>query len=68
MIDAPLFHQHDSVSIHDQIAELKRERKMREHAYPRWIASGLLKPGLAMRHNAALDAAIRTLEHLRDTT
>lgn len=63
--DRELFHTQDHVSIADQIAELKRERSIREQVYPRWIANGTLKAGLAMRRNAALDAAIRTLEQIR---
>lgn len=66
--DAALFHTHDSVSLVAQIEELRRERKIREQVYPRWIANGTLKPGLAMRRNAALDAAIATLEQLRTST
>jgi hypothetical protein len=63
-----LFHTYDSVSITDQIDELRRERKIREQVYPRWIANGTLKPGLAMKRNAALDAAIRTLEQIEQST
>jgi hypothetical protein len=69
MIGGPeLFHTYDSVSISDQIDELRRERKIREQVYPRWIANGTLKPGLAMKRNAALDAAIRTLEQIKQST
>ncbi|HLG49328.1 MAG TPA: hypothetical protein VKY24_23995 [Reyranella sp.] len=66
--DPLLFHAHDHVSLADQIAELQRERKIREQVYPRWIANGTLKPGLAMKRNAALDAAIKTLEDIRHST
>jgi hypothetical protein len=63
-----LFHAQDSVSLDGQLDELRRERKIREQVYPRWIANGTLKPGLAMRRNAALDAAIKTLEQLKQST
>jgi hypothetical protein len=66
--DPELFHTYDSVSITDQIEELRRERSMREQVYPRWIANGTLRPGLAMKRNAALDAAIRTLEQIKQST
>jgi hypothetical protein len=48
-----------------QIAELKRERKMRERVYPFWITSKKIRQHDADYQMAALDAAIETLEGLK---
>lgn len=53
-----------SVSLAEQLQELRRERKMRVFVYPRLISSGKLKPDDAARYNLALDAAIVTLDEL----
>jgi hypothetical protein len=52
-------------SLAAQIAELKRERKMRERVYPFWITSKKIRQHDADYQMAALDAAIETLEALR---
>jgi hypothetical protein len=69
MTEPGLFpHAHDHVSLDAQIAELKREQRMRDDVYPRWINSGTLKPSVAMRRQAALAAAIESLERLKHST
>lgn len=47
-----------------QLAELKRERRMRERVYPHLVSSGKLKAHAADYQNNALDGAIATLERL----
>lgn len=50
----------------EQIAELERERRLRDRVYPRLIEAKKLKQATADRNNAALDAATRSLKWLRD--
>ena len=50
-------------SISQQLADLKRERTLRQQVYPKLIASRKLSQKLADWQMACLDAAIRTLEH-----
>jgi hypothetical protein len=52
--------------IAEQIAELRRERNMRRRVYPKLISSGKLKPNEAQYSNQCLEAAITTLEFMRD--
>lgn len=49
-------------SIEAQIAELKRERKMRERVYPKWVSGRMMTQHQSDRQMACLDAAIATLE------
>lgn len=49
-------------SIAEQIAELKRERSMRQRVYPKWVAADRMKQEEADRNMTRLDAAIATLE------
>lgn len=51
-------------TLREQITELKRERRMRDHVYPAMVSTGRLVQGEAFRRNAALDAAIATLTRL----
>lgn len=53
-------------SLASQLAELRRERKMRHTVYPHLIASQKLTEHQAAYQNAALDGAIATLERLVD--
>ena len=48
----------------EQIACVRRELAMRRSAYPRWIASGRLKPADAEREVARMEAVLATLESL----
>ena len=51
-----------------QIAELKREARIREYAYPRFVAVGRLSAQAADLQRQRLYAAITTLEQLRQAT
>jgi len=51
-------------SLPAQLAELKREKKMRAGVYAHWIASGKIKREVADYQTNALDGAIRTIETL----
>lgn len=53
-------------SLTAQLAELRRERKMRGQVYPHLIASRKLTERQAAYQNAGLDGAIATLERLVD--
>lgn len=48
--------------LHMQIAELERERQMRQRVYPRWVEAGKLSQEEADRRNKCLDAAIESLD------
>jgi hypothetical protein len=50
------------VSLSDQIAELKREIKLRQRVYPRLIAQEKLTRQDAQRHMTNIIAALHTLE------
>lgn len=56
----------DRVSLTRQIGELKAERLMRERVFPRRVAKGEMKQAAADYRNESLDAAIATLEWVRD--
>jgi hypothetical protein len=53
-----------AVSLSRQIAELRRERRMRDEAYPRLVASKKMKAEEADYLIESLEAAIDTLEWL----
>jgi chorismate mutase len=55
----------ERVSLAHQIAELKREAKIRESVYPQFIARARMTEGEAREHIVRLSAAIRTLEWLQ---
>lgn len=48
----------------EQIYEVRRELRMREQNYPRWIAAGTLEQARADKQMARLKAALATLEEL----
>jgi len=50
------------VPLSDQIAEIRREIKLRERVYPRLIAQERLSRQDAQRHMTNLIAALHTLE------
>lgn len=52
------------VSLSRQLAELRRERRMRDQVYPRLVAKREMKQAEADYLNESLDAAIATLEWL----
>ncbi len=45
---------HRPIDLNHKISELKRELRMREHLYPRWVASAKLKKEDADRRIAVL--------------
>ena len=51
-------------SLTAQLAELRREREMRVHAYPHFVENRRLTQAKADYQCNALDAAIKTLERL----
>lgn len=57
-----------AVPIDDQIAEVKRELRMRAHAYPRFVAAGKLTLLESARQTARLEAALETLERVKVET
>lgn len=48
----------------DQIACVRREISMRQNVYPKWVASGRLKPDDAKREQARMQAVHDSLERL----
>jgi hypothetical protein len=54
------------MSIADQLTCAKRELAMRRNAYPKWIASGRMKPATADHEIAAMEAIVATLQKLQD--
>lgn len=53
-----------TISLADQIKEVKRELAMRERLYPGWIAKGTLKQADADRQLERMRAALATLHEL----
>jgi hypothetical protein len=49
-------------SLDEQIASVKREIKLRENAYPKWIESGRMKQEVANREIRAMKSVLFTLE------
>lgn len=54
-----------TVPLDDQIAEVERELRAREHVYPRLIEKGRLKPETADKHVCHLTWALQSLKFLR---
>lgn len=54
--------------IQECLLELKREYRMREHAYPKWIAQGKLKQDESNRRMERLLRAIKHFEGLLAVT
>lgn len=52
------------VSLSDQIAEVKRELRLREINYPRWIAAGKMNQAEADRQLERMRAVLATLEEV----
>lgn len=53
------------VAIEDQIAEIKREIRMREGVYPKWVQSGRMKQADSDRQIARMRAVLETLEAVK---
>lgn len=52
------------ITLLEQIAELRREARIRRSVYPRWVAKGTLTADESSRQQERLQAAIDTLEGL----
>ena len=52
------------VSLHDQIACVEREIRMREKAYPHWVARGKMRQEAADRELLGMRAVLATLQGL----
>lgn len=53
------------IPIEAQIACVKREIELRSRVYPRWTATGKLKPATADSEIAAMRAVLATLERVK---
>ena len=49
------------VTMAEEIACVKRELAMRERAYPKWVASGRMKPEEAERETRRMRAVLKRL-------
>lgn len=54
------------VSIEEQIAELEREIRLREHVYPRWVEQKKMLQPQADKAMERMRAALATLRQVRD--
>jgi len=64
--DLPLTPELEPPTITDQIAAVRREIAMRQNVYPKWVASGRLKPAEAERERARMQAVHDSLERLAE--
>lgn len=55
-----------SYTLDEQIAELRREARLRPRVFDRWVAAGTLTRQQADERIGRLQAAIATIEQLRD--
>ena len=53
------------VTLEEQIAEVEREIAMRRQVYPRQVASGRMKQGVAERRIATMEAILMMLQALK---
>lgn len=51
-------------TLHDQVAEAKRELGLRRSVYPRWVADGRMNQQTAARRLALQEAIVATLTAL----
>lgn len=56
----------DAISSADKLACAKRELRMREQVYPRWIAQGRIKEAQARHELAVMRAIIDDYQKLAD--
>lgn len=54
-----------AITLDEQIACVKRELSLRSRVYPRWTATGKLKPATADSEIAAMRAVLATLEEVK---
>lgn len=55
----------DDIPLEQQILSVKREIRMREQVYPRWVANGKMKQHMADLEIATMKAVLATLEGLK---
>lgn len=53
------------ITLADEIECLKREIRMREQVYPRWVSNGKMKPDKAEREIAVMKSALESLHRLQ---
>lgn len=54
------------ISIEQQISEIQREIGLRKNVYPGLVARGRMRQGEADEHMARIEAALTTLQWIRD--
>lgn len=54
------------ISIEQQISEIQREIGLRKNVYPGLVARGKMRQGEADEHMARIEAALTTLQWIRD--
>ncbi len=52
-------------TLDDQIAEVRREARMRRSVYPRWVTDGRITQQQADHRLGVMEAVFETLERLR---
>ena len=58
----------ERVTLETQLACIRREIRMRENVYPRWIETGKMTANKANAELAAMRAVLETLVELQATT
>lgn len=56
------------ISLEEQIAEVERELRLREHVYPRFIESKKMRQEKADKCMAAMRAVLSTLQSIKEKT
>ena len=57
-----------AITIEEQIAEVERELKLREHVYPRWVGEKKMRQEKADKCMAAMRAVLETLQSIKEKT
>ena len=55
------------ITLDQQIISVKREIRMREHVYPKWVNAGKMELDNAEHEIAAMKAVLETLERARNS-
>ena len=53
------------ITLHDEIAEVRRELNLHRAVYPRWVVAGKMTAAEAHRHMDAMAAVLRRLERIQ---
>lgn len=59
-----MMHGRSEVTIHDELAAAEREMALRSRLYPRWVASGKLKPQQAEWEKRCMEAIVQRLARI----